>query len=88
MEFIGSLKQSLKTEINNRKETEDSFMAEVEQATQQMLTELQLRYLNEMYAMRERLAKFSERKHRIQMKLDKLQGLVDRQLQSQLSDLH
>lgn len=46
IELIQSLKQSLKTEIHNRKETEDAFMQLVESSTQDMSNELTLRYLN------------------------------------------
>ena len=46
MVMIESLKQSLKTEIPNRKETEDAFMQQGERDTENMSNELTLQYLN------------------------------------------
>lgn len=81
MELIDSLKLSLKTEVNNRKETEDQFMKQVDANTQDILNELTLKYLNQMYVMREKLTQFGQRKARISEKLEKLQYMVDTNLQ-------
>ena len=52
----------------------------VDTSTQDILNELTLKYLNQMYVMREKLTTFSERKRRIQDKLVKLQKMVDTNL--------
>ena len=58
MERLESLKQSLKAEINNRKETEEKLMFIVDQRTKDIQTNLNLEYLNNMYKMKEKLAGF------------------------------
>jgi len=62
MERLESLKQSLKAEINNRKETEEQLMFIVDQRTKDIQTNLNLEYLNNMYKMKEKLAGFEQRK--------------------------
>lgn len=62
MERIESLKQALKTEINNRKETEEQFMSLVDQRSKDIQTDLNLDYLNNIYKMKEKLANFEHRK--------------------------
>jgi hypothetical protein len=56
MDLIESLKQSLKTEVNNRKETEEQFMEIVEKRKQEIHNQLTLKYLNNIYIMKEKLA--------------------------------
>lgn len=59
---IESLKTSLKTEINNRKKTEEQLMEKVTSKTQAIENQLTLQYLNQIYQMKEKLSKFEERR--------------------------
>jgi len=52
MEQLESLKQSLKTEVSNRKQTEDQFMQIVDVKTQSIQTEHTVKFLNQMYQMK------------------------------------
>ena len=80
MEEIESLKQSLKTEVNNRKETEEQFMVLVDEKTQDINKQLTLKYLNNMYQMREKLAQFETRKEALIEKLGGLSENVEKKL--------
>ena len=62
MEKIESLKQTLKTEINSRKDTEDQFMHYVADRSKDIEKQINLDYLNNMYKMKEKLANFQKRK--------------------------
>ena len=80
MERLESLKQSLKAEINNRKETEEQLMFIVDQRTKDIQTNLNLEYLNNMYKMKEKLAGFEQRKITLQSKLVALSAAIDQKL--------
>ena len=80
MERIESLKQSLKTEVNNRKETEEQFMTIVDQRSKDIQTALNLEYLNNIYKMKEKLANFEHRKIALQSKLVALSASIDKKL--------
>ena len=49
MEQIESLKQSLKTEVHNRKQMEDQFMSMVELKTKAIEEAHTVNYMNNMY---------------------------------------
>ena len=59
---IESLKQTLKAEVNSRKETEEQFKNVVAQRSKDIQQQINLEYLNNMYKMKEKLAKFEQRK--------------------------
>ena len=77
MDEIESLKQNLKTEVNNRKEREDQFMQQVEAMTKDIHKELTLKYLNNIYLMKEKITQFETRKENLNRKLDNLSNNVD-----------
>lgn len=52
MDRIESLKMSLKTEINNRKETEELFMSMVEKRTQEVKKDINEKYLDNLSEMK------------------------------------
>ena len=87
MERLESLKQALKTEVNNRKETEEQLMALVDQRSKDILTALNLEYLNNMYQMKERLAGFEQRKIALQSKLAALSASIDTKLVHNKSEM-
>ena len=87
MERLESLKQALKTEVNNRKETEEQLMALVDQRSKDILTALNLEYLNNMYQMKERLAGFEQRKFALQSKLAALSASIDTKLVHNKSEM-
>ena len=80
MERIQSLKQSLKTEVNNRKDTEEQFMNLVDERSKAIQTELNLEYLNNIYKMKEKLANFEHRKTALQSKMVMLSAAIDKKL--------
>ena len=80
MERIQSLKQSLKTEVNNRKDTEEQFMNLVDERSKAIQTELNLECLNNIYKMKEKLANFEHRKTALQSKMVMLSAAIDKKL--------
>lgn len=87
MELIESLKQSLKTEISNRKETEDQFMQIVDNKSQQIESDHTLNYLNHIYAMKEQLTQFDMTKTQLQSKLVILSALVEKKLVTKKTEI-
>ena len=80
MELIESLKQTLKAEVSNRKESEEIFMHQAEKRTQEIRTHINLDYLNSIYTMKEKLTTFEQRKATLQSKIAVLSATVDKKL--------
>lgn len=84
---IESLKQFLKSEVANRKETELHFEWIIEKKTGQIADQFNVTYLNNLYEMRDRLKQFEERQNKIDAKAHDVQEFITKELDSHKEDL-
>lgn len=84
---IENLKQKLKSEVANRKETELEFEGVIERRIEQIEEQFNVTYLNSLYEMRVRLTSFEERQQRMQEKNEELTRFIKEELDQQREEL-
>ncbi|CDW73102.1 UNKNOWN [Stylonychia lemnae] len=85
---IDALKQFLKSEVANRKETEQHFNQTIEARVAQITEQFNITYLNQLYEMKDQIGKFETRQQRMEMKSKEIKHLIDTQLQKQKQEFH
>ena len=84
---IESLRQFLKTEVANRKETELHFERKIEKVTGQITEQFNVTYLNGLFEMRDRLKSFEERQAKMNVKNNDLKDYIQKELNNQKQEV-
>ena len=80
---IESLKQYLKTEVANRKQTELDFEAIIEKRANEINERFHITYLNNLYEMRAKIKSFEERQAKIDAKSGEMKAFIETELNKQ-----
>ena len=87
LEQIDSLKQFLKSEVANRKEAEIHFEKLIETRLHEIEEQFNIRYLNSLYQMRDRIKQFEQRQQKLEVKAKEIRSQIDGNLIQQKQEL-
>eukprot|EP00347_Sterkiella_histriomuscorum_P021135 403335123 len=84
---IDALKQFLKSEEANRKQTELHFNDLIDNRITQITEQFNIQYLNQMYEMRDQINRFENRQKNMEVKGREIQAAIEDQLEIQREQL-
>lgn len=84
---LEALRQFLKIEVANRKETELHFERQIEKTTASIAEQFNITYLNGLFEMRDRIKSFHERKAKMEVRNRELKDYIERELGTQKQEV-